>query len=92
MTPQERQEFNIMKQKIESLENSATVSYEVESALRERFNINSFTPLTGSVKLATSENQAVNEGGTQSYSVLKTPDGFLQTTINGIVYYIPYYS
>lgn len=45
--------------------------------------------IASSIKGATSENQAVNEGGSSTYSVIKAPDAFLQITINGVIYYIP---
>lgn len=48
--------------------------------------------VTSSTKGATSENQAVNEGGSATYNVLKAPDGFLQITINGVLYYIPVFT
>ena len=42
-------------------------------------------------KSASSENQAVDEGATGTYSVLKPPDGFVKVIIDGTNYYIPYY-
>jgi hypothetical protein len=45
--------------------------------------------ISSSTKSATSENQAVNEGGAGTYNVLKAPDIFVQATINGTVYYLP---
>ena len=92
MTPQEKQQFDKMYQDIQSIKNSASIPYEIDSAFRERFNIASFTPLTGSAKNATSENKAVNESGAGSYSVMDKPDGFLQVTIGVTTYYLPYFS
>lgn len=78
-----------LRKEIQSLKNTTTMPLEVENAIRDRLNIASFTPVRGSSKVASSENQAVDEGGAASYSVLKPPDGYLEVTINGLVYYIP---
>lgn len=45
--------------------------------------------VVASTKVATSENQAVNEAGAASYNVLKSPDAFVQVTVNGTIYYLP---
>jgi len=47
--------------------------------------------LTTSAKSAGSENQIVNESGSSTYSVLSNPSGFLEITIGGTTYYIPYF-
>lgn len=89
-------EIEQLKREIQDLKsmlsNSASISYDVESAFRERLKIETFTPLETSAKSASSENQAVSESGSASYSVLKPPDGWEQRTVNGAVHYYPYWT
>lgn len=92
MTPQEKEQFEELKEKVKSLENYTTISYPVEQAFRTRFQFDSLTPITGSVKGVTSENQSVNEAGIAVYSVLKPPDAFLQVTVGSTTYYIPVFT
>ena len=90
-------ELDILKREIEelknwkkTLENSATIPLVIDQSFRKRFE--TFSDIITSTKSATSENQGVNEGGVASYSVMNKPDGFLQITISGVVYYLPYFS
>jgi hypothetical protein len=77
---------------IRSISNSASIPKNIEDALRTRFRIDEFTPMTTSSKSVTSENQSVNEAGVASYDVMKKPDGFLQIVIGASTYYLPYFS
>lgn len=99
MTPEQLQQFNEMQrkideltQKLESFNNSTTFSFESDQAFRTRFRLNEIPLLTVSSKGSTSENQAVDEAGSATYSVLKAPDGFLQVPVNGSTYYIPIFT
>jgi hypothetical protein len=98
MTPQELKiqelETSIanLQNEVNLLKATATIPFDVEMAFRKRLNIDSFTPTETSSKGATTENQSVNESGASSYSVLKAPDGFLQITLSGSVYYLPYFT
>jgi len=96
MTPEERQQFNDMKKELEelkqfkkSLESSHSIPLPIDQAFRGRFG---FSTINTSSKSATSENQAVNEGGTDTYSVLKPPDAFVQVKIGSTYYYIPVFT
>lgn len=92
MTPQELQnQINELKQEIANLKSSTTIPYDVEQSFRTRLRIDNYAELATSLKSATSENQAVNEAGAATYSVLKPPDGFRQFVSGGTVLYIPYY-
>ena len=62
---------------------------EVEEAIKRRIG---GLVLSTSAKSATSENQAVSESGSDSYSVLAPPDAFAQITVSGATIYIPYYT
>ena len=87
-----QEQIDILKEQLMLLQAGATIPHSVEVAFRDRLNIDSFTPVSTSSKVATSENQSVNEGGASSYSVLGIPDGFLQITINSTIYYIPIFT
>lgn len=72
-----------------SLENAQSIPLNIDQAFRARFISGG---VVTSTKSSSSENQAVNEGGVATYSVLKTPDGFLQVTIGSTIYYIPIFT
>jgi len=78
-----------LERKFKALEAGGTLPKPVEDAIRERLRIDIISATTTSSKSTSSENQAVNEAGIATYSVLKTPDIFLQVTISGTIYYIP---
>lgn len=86
------QRIEALEQELEALRSASTIPYDVDSAFRERFRLNNVTIATVSSKANDSEDQAVNEGGSGTYSVLKPPDGFLQITINNTVYYLPFFT
>ena len=90
-------EIELLKQKIKKLEDfnqslmaSSSIPLQLDQAFRARFV--SLGDITTSAKSASSENQAVSESGSSSYSVLKPPDAFVQVTLNATVYYIPVYT
>ena len=72
-----------------SLEASHSIPLNVDQAFRARFLSNQ---VKTSSKSVSSENQAVDEGGTGQYSVLKTPDAFLEVVASGGTYYIPVFT
>jgi hypothetical protein len=69
-----------------SLEASYSIPLNIDQSFRGRFQS---TTMGQSTKLASSEDRLVQEGGTQQYNVLTTPDAFLQVIINNTTYYIP---
>lgn len=82
-------ELNELKKWKQSLESSNMIPLEIDRSFRGRFK---FSSLQTSSKSPTSENQAVNESGTASYSVLKAPNGFVQTTLGEQTIYLPSYT
>lgn len=95
MTPEEKQLLENLKRKVTSLEeenkklqSSSTIPFSVDNALRDRF-IKGIPNLSVSSKGADTEDQAVDESGSGSYSVMGDPDIFLEVSINGTTYYLP---
>lgn len=80
-------QINELKNMILALNNPASVPPEVLKALQLKLGV-----MVSSGKTASSENQAVNESGSSSYSVLKPPDGFDQRVDGTTVKYFPYYT
>ncbi len=76
---------------IQAMSSSATIPFEVDGAIRTRFGIGKST-FSISAKAASSEWQPVDEAGTGTYDVAEPMVGFLQTSINGTIYQIPYYN
>lgn len=72
-----------LKAFMNNLKGNPTIPRDVAEAFKLR--LGSFQPST---KSATAENQAVNEAGTGTYSVLKPPTGF-KLLSPGV--HIPYY-
>ena len=84
-----RQQLNELLAWKKSLEMSATIPLPIDQAFRARLGINGTTTST---KVSTSEDQAVNEAGSATYNVLKSPDGFAKVVLeNGNTVYLPYY-
>jgi hypothetical protein len=82
MTPEEKKQFDEMKSQLDqvvsfinSLESVATIPSQLESALRSRFKF-----ITSSPKTAASATKSVNEAGSNNYTVMFAPDGFLLVT------------
>lgn len=83
--------IELLESKFIALENSTTIPLEIDRSFRDRFG-DIVASLSVSSKGVNTEDQSVNEGGSATYSVMGDPDGFLQITINGTIYYIPYFS
>lgn len=87
-----KKDIEELKRTVDALRSSTTIPLEVDAAFRKRFGIKDFSKLSTSTKSATSENQAVNEAGAASYSVLKAPDGFDERLDGSTVKYYPYFT
>ena len=87
MTPEQEQKLNTLLEWKKSLESYQSIPLQIDQSFRARFAI----PIL-STKSITSENQAVNEAGVATYSVLKTPDAFLKVTVGTTTYNIPVYT
>lgn len=83
-----KKELEELKAWKKSLEFSHSIPLNIDQAFRERF----VSSLQTSTKVASSENQAVDEGGTDTYSVLKPPDAFVQVRVSGNLYYVPVFT
>lgn len=90
MTPEQEKNLNDLLQWKKLLESSNTIPLNIHQAFTSRFA--KALNIVTSAKSSTSENQAVNEGGVATYSVMTTPDGFLQITIGETIYYIPIFT
>ena len=91
MTDAERDnKINELYAFMQNLSQASSVPFSVEGALKER--IGKAIGLSLSLKGADTEDVAVNEAGSSSYSVMGDPTGFLEVNIGGIVYYVPYFS
>lgn len=88
-----KQQVKELKDWKKSLERSSSIPLNIDQSFKERF-INTLTKqVVADSKSATSENQAVDEGGVATYSVLKPPDGFAKAVLDtGSTVYIPYYT
>lgn len=88
MTPEQEKKFNEVYDFMMAMKNAATIPFDVRQALKAGV-------LSGEVSVSTkgadTEDQAVNEGGAATFDVLGDPDGFLEITLSGTVYYIPYF-
>lgn len=89
MTPQEKRKLEEVYTFMQNMKDFSRIPYSVDQALRRR--LSGDLGLSTSAKSASSENQAVDEAGSATYSVLAPPDGFLKITINNVDYYLPYY-
>jgi hypothetical protein len=84
-----QRQINELKAEIDSLKNASSIPFDVSSAFESRL---SKTVATTSIKSASTETQAVDEGGTGTYSVAKAMDGFIKIIVNGIEYNVPFYN
>ncbi len=69
---------------IRSLGDTGSVPLEIGNALAGRI-------IKASSKLASSEQQAVNEGGVAQYTVCKGPDGFFVVNVEGVLRNVAYF-
>lgn len=81
-----------LTERIDKLSNATTIPFDVEGAFVKRLDLKAVTRVSVSSKSASSENQSVNEAGAAAYSVMKSPDGFLQVSVSGTTYYLPYFT
>lgn len=90
MSPQDRQLLTEINERLKKVENYTT---KIGGSLEFQNLVKRYAGGTSraSSKGATTENQSVNEAGSATYSVLKTPDGFDEVTIGGATHYHPYY-
>lgn len=86
-----------VEQRITQLENemrllkaASTIPYDVEVAFKSRLGVDN-NGLRSTTKAASTESKTVNEAGTDTYTVSKIMDGFVQYTLNGTIIYLPYY-
>lgn len=89
-----QEEINRLSREVEQLRSSTTIPYLVQEAFKKRL----IEPLpkvrTQALPVTvspTAHNQAVNEAGVATYSVLGIPTGYLEIVISENTYYIPYY-
>lgn len=71
---------------------AATIPLETDRALRDRLGLSGIPLGAVSSKNADSEDQAVDEGGAATYSVMGDPVGFLEITLGTTTYYVPYFN
>ena len=89
-------QIDLLREENDRLKNSTTIPLEVAEAFKTRILADAGVLQLAS-KLASSENinavTSVNFGGmsVSTNSVLDNPDGFLEVTLAGNLYYIPYY-
>jgi len=74
---------------LERLGDYSKIPLSVQKAFELRLTANN---ISSSSKTVASETQAVNEAGASSYNVPALHDGFVQTIVNGVTIYIPYYT
>lgn len=91
-------ELQQLKKEIEELQNwkkqletSHSIPLNVDQAFRARLS-NLVNTITVSTKGVDTEDVTVDENGVAIYSVMNDPDGFLQVTVGGAVYYLPYFT
>lgn len=93
MTPEEKQlltELNERLKRVEGYTTSLGGSLEFKNLIKTYAG--EVNVLSVSSKGASTEDQAINEGGVATYNVMGDPDGFLEVEINQTIYYIPYFS
>ena len=89
MDEQEKRDLEELKAWKKSLESSSSIPLNIDQAFRARFEKGSV--FTVSTKGADTEDVTVDEAGLATYAVMNDPDGFLQVTVGGTIYYLPYF-
>lgn len=93
MTPEEKRQLKdeIMADVMKMLGNYDSIPFDVQKAFARRFKLREIPTIATGSKGATTENQAVDEAGSGTYSVLKPPDAFrLLSDANGtVIGYVP---
>lgn len=94
-----QRQIDELQKQLDTLKSSTTIPFDIDKAFRKRFDLDNMIDqreldayIITSSKSATSENQAVDEAGAATYSVLKKPDGFVEIVISGTTYYLPYFT
>lgn len=96
MTPEQEQEFNRYKEIVDSLMSSATLPYDFDSAIRDRFNLNivvslasALTGLSGILKVDNGVFTTITPlSGTKVYYVSDSSGGLVNrklTFTNGVL-------
>lgn len=89
MKPEQLQRLEALENDMRLLRASATIPLEIDRAFSDRFGLVNKVSFFTSTKTVASETQAVNEGGTATYSVPKLFDGYFMTE-TGL--HVPYYN
>lgn len=86
------EEITKLNKRIDALQNNATIPFDIGEAIKTRVLSDAGVAAT-STKGATSENTSVlvSTGPNVFAAVLREPDGFLEITITGVKYFIPFY-
>jgi hypothetical protein len=90
MTPEER--ITELENKVQELSTLIANLQQPNSITPEFQNVLDRYGLSSDAKAASSENQAVDEGGAATYNVLMPPNGFDKATIGGTVHYYAYWT
>lgn len=91
----EQQIRQIIREEIERiLGRYSNVPFSVEKSLSRRLNLDTVPTIEAGSKGATSEDQAVNEAGAGTYTVLKSPDSYklLKNADGTIIGYVAVWS
>lgn len=73
---------------IKSMRAGATIPFDIGEAFKDRLG----SQITAGAATGTTYSTPVNEAGSATYSVAKLMDGTIPFTLNGQIYYIPYYN
>lgn len=93
MTPEEKKQLKEVFKFMQQMKRFEQIPLEVSQAMTRKLGIQSVPRVATSSKSATSENQAVNEAGAGTYSVLGIPNGFVRLTdANGNTWDVPYFT
>lgn len=74
---------------VENMQASFSLPLDVDRALVGRSFVKG---LKKSTKAADSEDITINESGSGVKTVLDNPNGYLEVSIDGVMYYIPYFA
>lgn len=89
MTPEQETKLNELYTFMKNMKASFSLPLDVDRALVGRSFVKG---LKKSTKAANSEDITVNEGGAAVHTVLDNPNGYLEVSIDGVVYYLPYFT
>lgn len=80
-----------LQNRLDALNSTSSIPWEIDQAFRDRF-ISSVPTITVSSKGVDTEDITINESGSATKVVMNDPAAFLQTSVNGVVYYIPVFT